>query len=160
MNADKFVELIGFTETDQALVDAVQAHGGDMTGLTPKRFRDYGNAYVRFPEQGMELVFVPLSMYKEERGQPKGNGKYALEAVFYFPNGGDDEPYTGVAPFSNAPIKTRADALALYGEPADSEETDGVAESDDWQKGDLQVSCAYHDDQSIANICVMPPYRG
>jgi hypothetical protein len=160
MNADKFVELIGFTDSDGALVEAVQAQRRDLTGLTPQSFREYGNAYVRFPAQGMELVFVPRSMFEEERGNPKGNGKYVLEAVFLFPNGGDDEPYAGSAPFAIASIKTRADALAFYGEPVDSEETDGVAESDDWLKGELQVSCAYDDDQSIANICVMPPYKG
>jgi hypothetical protein len=53
-----------------------------------------------------------------------------------------------------------SNALALCGDPVESEETDGVAESDDWLKGELQVSCAYADDQSIANVCVMPPYKG
>jgi len=160
MNADKFVQLIGFTETDEALLAAVEAGGGDLTGLTPKRFRDYGNAYVRFPDHGVELVFVSRAMFEEERDTPRGSGKYALEAVFCFPNGGDDAPYLGPAPFTDVRLSARAEALAAYGEPFDTEESDGMFESDDWSKAGLQISCAYNDDQSIANICVMPPYKG
>lgn len=158
---ENLAQFIGLTNVDAPLLNAIESLGGCVDGLSAKQFRDYGNAYVRFRELGVDLVFVPRSAYESVRGPCRGEGPYVLEAVFYYPNGEDSEPYGGIAPFATHSVVDRASALSAYGDPSDTDETDGVVDSDDWVKGDgLQLSCSYREDQSISDICVALPYRG
>lgn len=160
MAPENFFQLLGLTEKDQMLLDVINACDGSVVDVNPKRMREYGNAYVTLPGLGVDFVFVPRATYEEERGEPAGDGSHVLEGVFYFPSGGDNATYVGNAPFASKPIANRADALAVYGGPSDSNNSDGVVESEDWVKDGIQLSADYRNDGTIASFCVMLPFQG
>ncbi len=59
MKIENLYELLGLTNTDEALVSAIAAHGGNVADLSPKNIRDLGTDYVEISDKGVSLAFQP-----------------------------------------------------------------------------------------------------
>lgn len=151
-----FPSLIGFTNTDPVLLDALHANGGDTASLTPRRFREYGAAAVSLPHLGVELSFSPRATYASERGQPRGNGPYVLDGIFYMLGDGEST-YAGLPPFASVPIRVRDDALQVYGRPVATDEDGDRIDGDDWRIQGFHLSLTYRHDLSLRQIAVSLP---
>jgi hypothetical protein len=155
MLADQLIDLLGFTNTDSPLIEAVKAHGGSIESISPKKMREIISDFIPFADKGVELAFRPREFYEGDYGSPKGEGPYVMVAVFYFPNGSSKySAYQGKVPLATGPVTNRDQAFAAFGKPEETDEEDGQIYSDLWTVEGKLVHVDYHDDLSVALITV------
>lgn len=158
MRIEELHNVLGLTNVDAPLQQAIEAEGGSVQVLSPKKFRDLGSDFVNLNDKGVSLSFLTRSDFEDEHGVPGGAGPYVLSCIFYFPFGeGDAQPYEGVAPFSGAALKSRDDALQAYGAPHKTEDDDGEIEWDEWIKDGRQLRVSYTSELAIQDISVSVP---
>jgi len=161
MNPEQFFTLVGLTNTDAVLVDAIQANGASIEDLSPKKLKELTTDFVQFKQLGVVLAFTPKGFFESHHGMdPRGNGPYALDGVIYYPNGSASlSAYLSTLPFASGPVNTRDQALAAFGEPQETEEDDGDIDWDIWKRDDLQVHVDYKSDLSVKTVTYSFPMK-
>ncbi|WP_416762582.1 hypothetical protein ACNI65_09400 [Roseateles sp. So40a] len=158
MRIEELHNVLGLTNVDALLQQAIEAAGGSVQVLSPKKIRELGSDFVNINDKGVSLSFLSRGDYEDEHGVPRGAGPYVLACIFYFPFGeGDAQAYEGVAPFADASLKSRDDALRAYGAPHKTEEDEGEIEWDEWIKGGRQLRVSYTSELAIQDISVAVP---
>ncbi|WP_114836168.1 hypothetical protein U0027_25265 (plasmid) [Agrobacterium tumefaciens] len=59
MNADRLFTLVGMTNTDHDVIDAIKANGGSIDALSPKKLKDLTIDFVGLNDLGVVLAFTP-----------------------------------------------------------------------------------------------------
>ncbi|ALV07691.1 hypothetical protein [Roseateles depolymerans] len=155
MNADQLFSLVGWTNTDPVLMDAVRANGGSLETLSAKKVQELTTDFVRLVEQGVELSFVSQEYYSINYGDPRGAGPFVMSGAAYYPNGSSKvSAYQGAAPFSKEPVRTRDEAIEAFGPPEKTDEEDGQVYWDIWNKEGLMIKADYRDDLSVKAVAV------
>lgn len=158
MNIENIHQLLGLSNTDAQIIEAIEANGGSVSTLSPKKLSSEGSDFVHLKAKGVSLTFVPRAAFQMRRGEPRGDGPYIFAGAFFYPAGAEDvDAYSGIAPFGQAQVATREDALRVYGEPQRSMEDDDVFEWDQWMFDGRQVRTNYSDGVQIDNISVSVP---
>lgn len=137
--------------------------GFDATKLPGKAQRNSGYAFCQLKALGVELAFDFHTVYRPSFGEPKDNGKAILYCIFVYPNGHKSQkikPYEGAIPFSGEPVRTRGEALRIFGTPYETQEGDGQIDLDHWRQGDLQVTATHRSDRTISHLGLSIPYIG
>ena len=151
-------QLLGLTNTDQALIDAISQLGGDVAKLSAKKMREEGSDFVNLVDAGVSLAFLTRAGYESDHATPRGAGPFVFGAAFYYPFGGSEvEAFAGPSPFADSTLQTREDALRAYGTPDITEEDDDEIDWDEWEKDGLQVRVSYKSDLRISDISVAVP---
>lgn len=158
MNIENIHQLLGLSNTDAQLADAIQAHGGSVAALSPKTLSAEGSDFVHLKAKGVSLTFVPRAAFELKRGEPRGRGPYIFAGAFFYPAGDDHvDGYAGIAPFGQSAVTTRESALCVYGEPQRSMEDEAVFEWDQWTFDGRQVRTYYRDGALVDHISVSVP---
>lgn len=133
MNPELFPHLLGLTNLDEALHQAVAAHANGDVALTPARIQKLKSDFLMLTELGVVFSFSSRDAFQREYGAPRGEGPRVLSGIFYYPQGSEEvEPYEGIAPLGEATVETREEALAAYGEPEASDGEDDAVEWEQW----------------------------
>jgi hypothetical protein len=158
MNLEDFHQLLGLSNTDRELIDAIAEHGGNVADLSPEDIRELGTDHLNLSQKGLSLAFQSRVRFEMSRGTPRGEGPFVFGGMFYYPDGGTDlSPYEGPAPFASEGVRNRADALRVYGEPSRTEEDDGEIDWDQWSRDGRQVRASYREDLVIDTVSVSVP---
>lgn len=158
MSIENIHQLLGLSNTDAQIVEAIEAHEGSISSLSAKKLSSEGSDFVHLKSKGVSLTFVPRAAFQLKRGEPRGDGPYIFAGAFFYPAGAADvDAYMDIAPFGQAAVATREDALRVYGEPERSMEDDDVFEWDQWTFDGRQVRTYYSDGAQIDNISVSVP---
>lgn len=159
MSITKFPELLGLTNTDSALINAIAENGGDVTQLSPKKVRELGSDFVFLPAKGVVLSFATRAKFESSYDTtPRGDGPYVLTTMFCYPYGSEHvDAYVDIAPLSECVVRDRKDALAAYGEPARTKGSDDEVVWDQWRLNGIQVRTTYDDERSVLTISVSIP---
>ncbi|MDA5241273.1 hypothetical protein EXN32_20890 [Agrobacterium tumefaciens] len=161
MNAERLFTLVGMTNTDHDVIDAIKANGGSIDALSPKKLKDLTIDFVRLNNLGVALAFTPKELFSRNYRDPIGSGPMAMSGVFYYPNGAAMvSPYLGSIPFSSRPVGNRDEALAAFGKPQETEEEDGDVYWDIWMKDGRQVKADYNDELAVKTVLVSFPMKG
>ncbi len=133
MNPELFPHLLGLTNLDEALHQAVAAHAHGDAALTPTRIQKLKSDFLMLTELGVVFSFSSREAFQREYGAPRGEGPRVLSGIFYYPQGSEEvEPYEGIAPLGEGTVETREEALAVYGEPEASDGEDDAVEWEQW----------------------------
>jgi len=160
MNADRLFTLVGMTNTDDDVINAIKVNGGSIDSLSPKKLKELTTDFVQLNELGIALAFTPKDFFSRNYREPTGSGPYAMSGVFYYPNGSAKvSAYLGLIPFSNGPVGNREEALAAFGEPQETEEEDGDVYWDVWMKDGRQVKVDYNDELAVKTVLVSFPMK-
>lgn len=161
MTPDRLFTLVGMTNTDSAVIDAIQAHGGSIDALSPTKLKEQTTDFVQLTDLGIALAFTPREFFSRNYRDPIGAGPYAMSGVFYYPNGAAKvSAYRGPLPFSSGPVSNRDEALAAFGAPLETEEEDGDVYWDLWIKGDgRQLKVDYNDELKVKTVLVSFPMK-
>lgn len=158
MNPADFPRLLGLTNLDEALTQAVAAHAGDDPGLSPAKLQKLRADFLMLEALGVVFAFTSREQFQREYGEPRGAGPRVLSGVFYYPEGSDEvEAYEGPAPLAEAAIVDREEALAAYGEPEATEEEGGIVEWDQWSLGGVEIGADYDEDQVVLSLTATLP---
>ncbi len=163
MTPDHFPQLLGLTNTDEALIAAIMANASGDAKLTPKKVQDLTADFVMLRQAGVVMSFSTRETHTSDFGAPRGDGPRVLSGLFYYPLGSEEvDPYAGIAPLAAGPVRTREDALAAYGEPTDSEmdDADGDDDAIEWEQWHLQgveLTADYDDDEQVVTLTVSLP---
>lgn len=137
MTPDLFPQLLGLTISDEALHQAIAPHAAGDAALTPARIQKLKTDFLMLTELGVVFSFSNRDAYQRDYGAPRGEGAKVLSGIFYYPQGSEEvEPYEGPSPLSEAPVETREEALAAYGEP---DASDGEEDAIEWEQWVVQV---------------------
>jgi hypothetical protein len=162
MTPDHLPQLLGLTNTDEALIAAIMANASGDAKLTPKRIQDLKADFVMLRQAGLVMSFSTRETHTSDFGPPRGDGPRVLSGLFYYPMGSEEvDPYEGIAPLAAGRVLTREDALAAYGEPSDGEEEDpegdDVVEWEQWHVQGLELTADYDDDEQVVTLTVSLP---
>ena len=161
MNAERLFALVGMTNTDNDVIDAVRAHGGSIGALSEKKLAELTIDFIQLNTLGVALAFTSKEFFSRNYRDPIGTGPYAMSGVFYYPNGtAKVSAYLGSVPFSSGPVGNRSEALAAFGEPQETEEEDGDVYWDIWMKDGRQVKVDYNDELAVKTVLVSFPMKG
>lgn len=160
MNADQLFVLVGMTNTDPEVMNAIKACGGSVEALSPKKLKDLTIDFVQLNELGVALAFTPREFYARNYRDPIGAGPYAMSGVFYYPNGtAKVSAYRGAIPFAEGPVRTREEALTAFGGPRETEEEDGDIYWDIWMRDGHQIKVDYNDALAVKTVLVSFPMK-
>ncbi|MBB3195365.1 hypothetical protein [Roseateles terrae] len=160
MNADQLVKLLGMTDADTALSQAVKANGGSVDSLSPKKMREILTDFINLVDAGVVLAFVPREVFSEDYGDPLGSGEYALDGVIYYPNGSSSvSSYGGAVPYATGPIRNRDEALAAFGTPKSTQQVDGTTSWDLWSKDEIVIKVDYKSGTIVKNVLFSLPRK-
>lgn len=160
MNTDQLFVLVGMTNTDAAVIDAIRANGGSVDALSPKKLKDLTLDFVQFNELGISLALTPREFYSRNYRDPLGAGPYAMSGVFYYPNGAAKvAAYPGSIPFAEGPVNTREKALMAFGDPQETEEEDGDIYWDIWMRDGRQIKVDYNDALAVKTVLLSFPMK-
>ncbi|ALV07675.1 hypothetical protein [Roseateles depolymerans] len=160
MTTDQLVHLLGFTNIDGALVEAIKANGSSVDALSPKRMKETTSDYVSLVDKGVVLSFTPREYYSRDYGEPQGAGPFVMTGVFYYPNGSSEvSAYRGPVPFAKGAVLNRDQALLALGEPEETDEEDGEVYWDLWSVESRLLQVSYRKDLSTAAITVCLPKK-
>lgn len=159
MEISKFPNLLGLTNTELVLVDALSANGGSVEGLSPKKFKELGTDFVFLPSKGIEIAFTTRATYESDYEKAAtGDGPYAVAGLFFHLHGTEQvEPYKGLAPFVEVAVTNREEALETYGAPIKTKGAAGEVVWDQWRIEGHHLRINYADDQSVITISVSYP---
>lgn len=158
MNPADFPRLLGLTNTDDALIQAVVAHAEGDASLSPAKLQKLRADFVMLEALGVVFAFASREQFQREYGEPRGPGPRVLSGVFYYPEGSDEvEPYEGPAPLLEVAVVDREEALAAYGEPEATEEDSGVVEWDQWSLGGIELGVDYDEDEVVLSLTATLP---
>lgn len=168
MNPELFPHLLGLTNLDEALHQAVAAHANGDAALTPARIQKLKSDFLMLTELGVVFSFSSRDAFQREYGAPRGEGPRVLSGIFYYPQGSEEvEPYEGIAPLGEATVETREEALAAYGEPEASDGEDDAVEWEQWvvQAGvpgveqGVELSADYDEDGDVLCLTAALPMQ-
>lgn len=160
MNKEHLFTLVGATNTDAVVIDAVRAHGASVDSISPKKMKELTVDFLHLTDQGVVLSFIPREFFAKSYHEPVGAGPYAVNTVFYYPNGSDKvAAYQGNVPFAKGPVRTRDEALAQFGQPETTDEEDGEIFWDLWSKEGQLIQAEYGDDLSVNFVAVSIPKK-
>lgn len=160
MNADQLFALVGSTNLDSTLIDALKANGGSIDELSPRKLKELTVDFVHLADKGVALSFIPREFFAKDYHEPAGTGPFAVNTVFYYPNGSDKvSPYQGRVPFADTPVRTREEALAAFGPPDTTDEEDGEIFWDLWSKEGQLIQVEYDQNLAVNFVAVGIPKR-
>lgn len=160
MNTDQLVKLLGMTDADTALSQAVKANGGSVDSLSPKRMREVLTDFINLVDAGVVLAFVPRKVCSEHYGDPLGRGAYALDGVIYYPNGSSSvSSYKDAVPYAAGPVRNRDEALAAFGTPKSTQEIDGTTFWDLWSNDGIVIKVDYKGGSIIKSVLYSLPRK-
>lgn len=155
MDLNKFFGLVGLTNADSVLVDAVSANGGSVDTLSAKKIQEITTDFVYLVDKGVVLSFVSNESYSLKYGAPKGAGPFVMNGVAYYPHGSSKvASYDGVMPFAQGLVRHRAEAIEAFGQPEKTDDEDGPVYWDIWNKEGRMIKADYHDDLSVKAVAV------
>lgn len=159
MSTLSLFELLGMSNTDLVLVEAVARQGGDVSSLSAARIAQTGSDFVVIPKAGLELAFMTRTAFARDHAAPRGPGPYVLAAVFCYPHGSKTvAAYEGDAPFLTSGLRDREAALSAYGPPRNTEEDEDGIEWDEWLREGLRLRVRYKKDLRVSAIEVNVPF--
>lgn len=160
MNPSQFVTLLGMTNSDESLIEGVKANGGSVSTISAKKMKEILSDFVVFNEIGVTLAFVPREAFKISYCDPRGDGDYVMDGVFYFPNGSSSVlSYKGSIPFANGPVQNRDEAISAFGSPEFTEEEDGEIYWDIWRQEGLRIKVDYRDGGAVKTVLFSIPRK-
>lgn len=160
MNADQLFVLVGMTNTEAEVIDAIKAIGGSVDALSPKKLKDLTIDFVQFNGLGVALAFTPKEFYARNYRDPIGAGPYAMSGVFYYPNGtAKVSAYLGGIPFAGGPVRNREEALAAFGDPQETEQEDGDVYWDIRMRDGRQIKVDYNDALAVKTVLISLPMK-
>lgn len=158
MTPQLFPQLLGLTNTDEALHQAVAPHAQGDAALTPARIQKLKSDFLMLTDLGVVLSFSARDAFQRDYGAPRGEGPRVLSSIFYYPQGSEEvEPYEGLAPLSDVAVEIREEALAAYGEPEASDGEDTAIEWEQWVVQGTEISADYDEDGEVLCLTVALP---
>ncbi|WAC71413.1 hypothetical protein OU995_17715 [Roseateles sp. SL47] len=158
MTPELFPQLLGLTNTDPALHEAVAPHAQGDTALAPARIQKLKSDFLMLTSLGVVFSFSNRETFQREFGAPRGEGPKVLSGIFYYPQGSEEvEPFEGAGPLTDAPVEIRQEALAAYGEPEASDGEDGAIEWEQWLVQGVELSADYDDEGEVLCLTAALP---
>lgn len=158
MSPQHFPQLLGRSTTDETLLQALAAHAAGNSHLAPAKVQKLKSDFLMLESLGIVFSFSSRQAFERDYGTPKGEGDRILSAIFYYPDGSDEvDPYEGPGPMSDIPVETRTDALAAYGEPAESEAEDDDIEWEQWLIEGVEISADYDEHLDVLTLTASLP---
>lgn len=160
MNTEQLFTLVGSTNADAALIEALEKNGASIDAISPKKMKELTADFVHLSDKGVVLSFIPREFFAKDYHEPIGVGPFALNTVFYYPNGSDKvSAYSGNIPFAKGAVRTRSDALAEFGAPQTTDEEDGEIFWDLWSKDGRLIQVEYNDDLLVNFVAIGIPKK-
>lgn len=150
--------MLGMTSVDVPLIEGIQANGGAVSTLSAKKIKEDLSDFVVLKEMGVILAFVGREAFRSSYCEPRGDGEYVMDGVFYYPNGSSSvSSYTGSIPFANGPVRNRDEAILAFGSPESTEEEDGEIYWDIWRRDGIRIKVDYRGEGAVKTVLFSLP---